>query len=562
MFNIKLDKTAKLTLLLVGILVVYTAVLLYSQSIRSVSYWDIFVYLQNAMLFSGHNIGSQLALPPVFSLLVAIPFNLGFISLMSMYIVAGILFILLVLGIFKLFCEKFSTEASLVCSLIFSMLTLVVTWALTGATDIPALTFSVWAVVFTIYGLNRNFNYYYLAFSCLFLSFFTRYTSGFILLVMGVYLLININKVFDQIRCDRQRFFRLSGIIILAGIVISAIYLFNQGTIPFISQFVEVSSSSQVSSINIGYDLNPFYYLENLPELLTSTSVCGSYDETLSIADNTPTILSYVILLLSAVGILTFIKDVLSRAKRSQRIIKSYPLYLVLLAVLSIFTIFTYNDVSYLVTEVLFIVLLLFTYSYNKENIDQLDLIMFLWIGIYLILHSYHPVKVDRYILPIFIPLIYFMCLSLEKITWRIPERFTQQHPKISKNSLLIVLVIILILIIPINALYINSITHPNPYTQQEQTSASWLMDYDGNLQDNIISSDRGVAYSWYLDKYTYSTIPRVLEANNQTLEDSLKEINATYYIDSRSRLDSINGYHVIYDNHNYENPVKIYERN
>ncbi len=562
MFQMNLDKKMRLTLLLVGIMVVYTIILLYSQSIRGVSYWDIFVYLENAMLFSGHNIGSQLALPPVFSLLVAIPFNLGFVNLMSMYIVAGILFILLAVGIYELFCEKFTPEISLVSSIIFSMLTLVVTWALTGATDLPSLTFSVWAVVFTIYGLNRNFNYYYLAFGFFMLSFFTRYTSGFILLVMGVYLLMNLDKVYKQVMDNKRKLAQLVAFIVILGIIISAIYLLNQGSIPFISQFVEVSSSSQVSSVNIGYELNPFYYLENLPELLTSTSVTSSYEIYLTIVDNSPTILSYVILVLSAVGILGFFKDVLKRSDNSENSRKYYPLYLVLIVVLSIITIFTYNDVSYLVTEILFIVLLLFAYSYNKENIDQMDLLMFLWIGIYLILHSYHPVKVDRYIIPIFIPIIYYMSQAVINIVKTIPERYKNRNPKISKNSALIIISIILLLLIPINALYLDSITHPNAHSTEEESSATWLSSYDPDLHDKILSSDRGVAYSWYLDKYTYSTIPRVLNSENQTLEENLEKINATYYIDSTSKINSINGFHVIYDNNNTENPVKIYERN
>ena len=60
--------------------VIYTSILVCMQNIIGVNYWDIFVYLQNAMLFSNINIGSQLALPPVLSLLVAIPFRMGFIS--------------------------------------------------------------------------------------------------------------------------------------------------------------------------------------------------------------------------------------------------------------------------------------------------------------------------------------------------------------------------------------------------------------------------------------------------------------------------------------------------
>ena len=75
------------------VMLIYTSILTYCQSIRGISYWDIFVYLQNAMLFSNANIGSQLSVPPVLSLLTAVPFKLGFVGETSLFVVSGILFV-------------------------------------------------------------------------------------------------------------------------------------------------------------------------------------------------------------------------------------------------------------------------------------------------------------------------------------------------------------------------------------------------------------------------------------------------------------------------------------
>ena len=57
-----------------------------------------------------------------------------------------------------------------------------------------------------------------------------------------------------------------------------------------------------------------------------------------------------------------------------------------------------------------------------------------------------------------------------------------------------------------------------------------------------------------------YTTIPRVLEANNESLIDKLDSVNAKYYIDSTSNTTNITGYTCIYDN-NRDIHVKIYER-
>lgn len=536
-------RSNKLLCILCMIMIFYAGILVYCQSIRGVSYWDIFVYLQNAMLFSHVNIGSQLSLPPVFSLLVSIPFSFGFISETSMFAAAGILFILLVIGVYLLFCECFEKEIAFVGSLIFSMFSLIVTWAVTGATDVPALCFGVWALYFTVLGLNKNFNYYYPAILCFVLAFFTRFTEGFILVVMGFYILLNFDDFRKQLSVRRIICVAVFSLVIACAV--SGIYISNQGTIPFIGQFIEVSSSSQVSSVNVGYELNPFYYFSNLPEYLTSWSASEDYFVTLSTSSNSATLLSYVIL--SLVGVY-MIKFVFNFIRSDFEAVDYKKLKLTLLVILSLITLLSYTHISYLITEILFTVLLLLYYKLFSVNDDKMDYVIILWMGIFIILHSYHPVKVDRYIIPIMVPIAY---LTTKSVTFLVHE----------KRKALILLTILLIMLIPVNANYLHSITRENPHTIEEKTSAEFLQKYDNNLDVCNISSDRGVAYSWYLKKYTYTTIPRVLKVNNESLEDKLKTINAKYYIDSTSNTTSIEGYHSIYDNKNKENRIKIYEK-
>ena len=543
MFGINdLSRNNKLLGILSVLMIIYTGILLYSQSIRSISYWDIFVYLQNAMLFSGNNIGSQLSVPPVLSLLTSVPFKLGFISETSLFVVSGILFIFLIIGMYLLFNERFDCEISLLASLIFSMLSLIVTWALTGATDVPALSFGVWALLFTIWGLNKDFKYYYPAFLFFILAFFTRFTEGFILIVMGYYLLINFEKFKKQLTVKNILPFVVYVLII--GLIICGVYLSFQGTIPFISQFLEVSSSSQVSSVNVGYELNPYYYLQNLPEYLTSFNASDSYFVSLSTSDNSPTPLSYAFILLVVIYLLKFLSKLVNYdiCEVDNKNIKIAAIIL-----LSIFTIISYTHLSYMITELLFIVILLLYYRWLPDKDNQMDYLMLLWIGIYIIMHSYHPVKVDRYIIPILIPLTYFVTTSIQFILK-------------DKKKVLIALLIILILMIPVNANYLSSITHENQHTHEEKVAAEWLGQYDPNYKSYNISSDRGVVFSWYLKKYVYTTIPRVLEANNESLIDKLNSIEAKYYIDSTSNTTNIAGYQCIYDN-NKDTRVKIYER-
>ena len=532
----------KLFAVLAVIMTVYASILVYCQSIIGVSYWDIFVYLQNAMLFAHQNIGSQLGVPPILSLITSVPFQLGFISETTLFAISGLLFIILILGIYLLFNERFSPEVSFIGSLIFSMLSLVVTWAVSGSNDLPALCFSVWAFYCTVRGLNDNFNYYYPAFLLFVVAFLCRFTEGFIFIVMFFYLLINFSKFKKQL--SKKRVLSMIVYILIICAVVGGVYISYQGTIPFISQFLEVSSSSQVSSVNIGYELNPFYYLQNLPEYLTCFSVDNSYFYSLSTSDNSPTFLSYIMLILIMISMLKFVLNIFVRDKDVDR--KYLKISVIIL--LSILCIISYSHISYLLTEVIFTLILYLYYMWLSNKYKQLDFIMFLWIGIFIIMHSYHPVKVDRYIVPIFVPLIYFMIDSAEWIAK-------------NKKRTIIILTVLLLLLIPINVSYISSITKENPHTHEEKAASNFIKNYDTDYKNYNISSDRGVAFSWYLKKYVYSTIPRVLTANNDTLENKLNTINAKYYIDSTSNTTNITDYHIIYENENEEFKLKIYER-
>lgn len=544
MFDLgNISRDDKLLSLLTVIMLIYTGILFYSQVIRSISYWDIFIYLANAMLFSGHNIGSQLSVPPVLSLLTSIVFSLGFVGESSLFIVSGILFVFLVIGTYLLFNERFDCEISLLASLIFSMFSLIVTWALTGATDVPALCFAVWALLFTVWGLRKDFKYYYLAFLFFVLAFFTRFTEGFILIVMAYYILVNFDEFKKQLSVKKVVPFV---VYVLIGVaVICAVYMAFMGTIPFINQFLEVSSSSQVSSVNVGYELNPFYYLQNLPEYLSSFNVSDAYFSSLSTSDNSPTPLSYVFIILVGAYILKFLSRLV---KGGEDRINNKSLKVSLIIILSLLMIISYTHISYMFTEVLFFIIMLLYYKWLPDKDNQMDYLMLLWLGIYIIMHSYHPVKVDRYIIPILVPFTYLIAASVQYILKE-------------KKKVIIALLILLILMIPVNASYINSITHENQHTHEEKQAANWLEEYDGNYNNYNLSSDRGVVFSWYLKKYVYTTIPRVLEANNESLIDKLDSINAKYYIDSTSNTTNITGYHCIYDN-NKEVRIKIYERN
>lgn len=68
-----------------------------------------------------------------------------------------------------------------------------------------------------------------------------------------------------------------------------------------------------------------------------------------------------------------------------------------------------------------------------------------------------------------------------------------------NKKKTIIILTILLLLLIPVNISYISSITKENPHTHEEKVASQFLKEYDADYTKHNISSDRGVAFSWYL---------------------------------------------------------------
>jgi len=81
---------------------------------------DSFVFLSNAMFYLGHYAGySDLLRPPVFSFIIYLVFRLGYISVNTIFIVDGLLFIFGVIGLYLLLKIKFNDLESFLGTLLY-----------------------------------------------------------------------------------------------------------------------------------------------------------------------------------------------------------------------------------------------------------------------------------------------------------------------------------------------------------------------------------------------------------------------------------------------------------
>lgn len=490
------------------------------QSKLGIYYWDIFVYLGNALRFAGLGVGDQMLLPPLLPLLTSIFFRAHYISQNVVFVLGGIFYILGVIGLYLLLKERFNAVTSFAASIFFACLSLMIPWAVSGSTDIPALTLSIWAVLFTVKAV-KNPRWYYFAFPVAFLAFFTRYTSGFIIILMLFYIILN-----------KEYLKNLKNIIVGIGISVGVstpfmvfFYRISGNPFPFLGQ-VTSTATGTVTTANPGYNLDLLYYLKNIPNYISSIPP-KSYSQILTIS-GPATIVSYLILSIIILGIIIYLYHTIKSLKESRtEFCHIEYLKLLCIIVLGIILVLSYSHISYLISEIIFfmIAFLLFDLIRSQKG-AELDILFFAWFTMYFLFLSYHAVKVDRYILTAMPALAYFLALSLSFISSKLKFKYNKTNLTITIISAAVV-----IMMLSSAFYYISAMPREYYWIDNEVAAAEFLMDYDPQYQSKVIVADRGPIFSWYLKKRVYTRIPRNFKTSNDFISE-LETLKADYYID------------------------------
>lgn len=541
--------------LLTVITVVVTFYLLYKQAYIGVPYYDVFVYLNNALIFAGIPVGnlSVIYLSPLIPFLTSLVFRVGYISANVIFAVDAIVFVFGVIGLYLLFRERFNQIQSFTGSLIFISFPLIFTWATSGAIDVPGVSFSIWAVYIVVLGVKKDSRYLYLVFPFLVLAFLARYTSAILVFPMLLYVLMN-----DDIIAH----FKKIGVGVLAGLALITpfiVYIYNKlGNLDSIVNIFTSTLTGTGSAVNdLGYNPDKLYYLKHILDYISVGPLQGTYRQIQSPSFGFPSILAYIVAIIALIGLAIYLYGILNKrlqqmdVNRKQTVLKLAAL--VLLSVLSVISFFT---ASYLVTELLFLGVLYTVYLLFKgANIKHLemDLLFLAWFAAFFIFHSILQIKVDRYFITMSPALAYFLILGLSTFINKFKFRIRQEKLR-SWGAYLIIGLVLLSFTAAVHAGH----TPKKGYGVYIQSACDWLKEYDPNYQDKVIYSDYDPAVTWCLKKQVKFGVPR-LYVSPQAFSDYLKAGNADYYIDALSDpKPDIPGYHII---KNLQS-IAIYERN
>ncbi len=539
-----LHQPLTILILITGVLVAY---LLKVQIKIGVPYWDVFNYLNNALHFANMgNSGVVNHLPPMIPVVTSLVFRMGYVSVDVIFIISGLIFILGVIGLYLLLNERFNPTKSLAGSLIFISLPVVMAWAVSGGIDLPGVVFSIWALYFLVIGLKKDSKLLFLVLPLLVASLLTRYTAGLIVIPMIFYILANLNQVKEILHIKKV----ILGILIELGVLLAIFtyFILQLDTSALFGLFFDVVTSSSSGVEDVAYNSNFLYFLQNSLNYISLGPVQGTYRQLLNPSEGIPSILAYIIGIISVIGISSYIYRVLSTEKEDDISRANLANLGKIIVILVLFTglVLSFYNKSLILSEILLLVLVYLLYRFmarGKFEMDSklaLDLMFISWFGAYFIFHGILPFKVDRYFITMAPAFTYFIILGLSQFIGELKPRIKGLNSK----SGWVYLMVALICLSSATATYIGH-TPQKTFTVDISNASEWIKGYDPSYSSKVIGSDYPNAVTWYLHQ---DTTGAYLKNYNNTVEfaNYLHENGVYYYFDSNKSHPNLKGYRII----------------
>ena len=502
---------------------------------------DVFFYLNNALFYAGYDTGliDTRGLSPLIPMITSIFFRMGFISDGTIIIVSSVFYIFTALGMYFLLRLRFNEVLSFTGSMILSTFPLMIVWVTKGMLDIPGLCFSIWSVYFMILAFKKNTKYFYIAFPLVVLGFFTRFTVFLMIPVLLIQFFLEDNP-FQYIKSNIKN---ILGGISVGGIIFAifiGIYHYMNIGMFFLSQGQGISESTH-AVIDTSYN-NIFYYTNNfLIYLGTRKFIPYSLKPgSLHIPEmqwhgGYPSIISYILLAILLVGLVLYLKRLLSSENRELLKKDNNKLKLAIFVIgLAIF-LFTFIKISILLSLIIISLSLLALYRLlYKGNVDYFafDFIMIFWFAVNFAFFTYHHIKVDRYFIPMLPVVTYYIILSMDLIFTKLKSvRYMDKIKVIAPIGLICLILLCSGVYAMGNSPHtFDNQMHPNfaSAASEEKAVGEWLIKHDPEYMNKTIWADRGGDMSFLLKK----EVPSCEKTSNETnFTSEMVKNNVSYFI-------------------------------
>jgi len=526
----------RLNLICIIILLVTVSLVVYfriKMQITISPFWDTYAYLANALEFAGLGTGYlELDRPPLLPFLTSILFRMGFVSEVAIYLVDGIIFIFGTIGLYLFLKLRFNSVESLAGATVFISFPLTLAWLGLGYVDLAAVSFSIWAMYTTVLAVQKNPKFFYLAFPLAMLAFLTRFTAGFIIFPMLLYIFMGGHYLKDFKHM-------LRGILVSFLIIIPyLVFIYQKTGDPFFSIMWSFSFREESFQEHFAYSADPFYYLHNLASYISTQGYLHNW-------------IYYLFIFILIIGAIIYFYNIFKdwRLDDAWKISMSSvkKIKIIFLVLLGAGFIITFSNINYIISNlmVLFMCYVAYDLLKNRQKID-LDILFFSWFMVQFVTQSLFAIKVDRYFLTMTPALTYFIILGVHEISRKISINFRNFNLTTYIFPCLMVIVALSATFIYLHDVQENNDNYMTVDFQKNQliddnmdVIVQELINYDPSYQDKRVQSEIWPGFVWKLktnmeQQPTYNTTDELnhwLEKKDIDYYISLNPVNISSYL-------------------------------
>lgn len=482
---------------------------------------DVYIYLIDALYFKGIDVGAAhyMWLSPVICFVTSLFMDIGIKNSLSIFITTGLFAIFGNIGLYLLFRYKFNNILSALGVIIYSTTALYIIWLGNGTLDIPAVSLTIWTVLFAVLSIDKNPKYYPYTALLFILAFYTKDTISLIIFPILIYFIYKRSyyikgNLKNLKKWDKKelKYIKKSIIIAILGfiLILIPITIIGNGYNGALEQGSNMAVGGTGATFDSAHNIENLYYINYFLNFLSTTHTTFNNDNPIF---TNFTIISCILIAFIVIGIIISIYNNINKTKIDKK-------FLAITIILTIITIYSFLNLKATYTIILLMILFLVSRLISRKSDNDFNLMMFLWLVIYLSFFSYLHIKVNRYFLPAMPVVAYFVIWSIYKI---------QEKIKINKY---IIPVILMCILIPAGFYYANTIEQSDEYHYSEEMS-NYIITHYPNYQDMDIGSASVRPFEWYLVKYMdpiHNNEIEKIENSNITLYISNKQIKLNNY--------------------------------
>lgn len=546
--DINLDEKDKAYLIALGIFsIALTYVLMTFHMSRGSFSSDVCVYLAGALDMAGMNVNhisdpSWIHNSPFILFLTSLIFRLGYVNAYAMIYIGAFFGIVGIFGMYIFLRKRFSPLLSMAGSILYNSLSLTLFYYANGMLDVPAVSILIWTFIFTFAAVDKNPKYYVLVGISFAISFFTRFTTAYILALIALYALKN-HDIINLVECllhERSEFKnRIVSFVkskefkwIFISIIITClIFLFVferllalNATIGYLDM-AQGSINRFSSHVGIANIPDRWYFLKNFLRLLSCDSI--TFGKVFVEKFNQPSVFAYLIITVLFSGIIlkfvnyakniTYFKNNFKQLNYRNKVSR----ILLIIVTIGLFILarigFKFNYLISLIS--LWIIFLILMSLIREYPIDgekfSVSILCFGLFSFYFLVVSYVDIKCVRYILPAFPGFVYFVIYALDYICEFIKNGFDDDASLLKKskderipvksdlrNNVSKAIPLVFIVICLFFAFNFVNTVEVNENGVQIIELCDFIKEYDPDYQSKEIITTWDIRYfEWYLNK-------------------------------------------------------------